>query len=71
VLMELLDMQHLQISKLLSDVEQAERKEEELVASLEQVVMDAQVYRQRLAGIKQQYRDRLEQVTSVLSSVRR
>ena len=49
-------------------MELEENKTEELVASMEQIVMDAGVYREQLARIKHMYGDSLNQVLGFLNS---
>ena len=65
---ELIKEQQNKMRNLVVEVELEENKTEELVASMEQIVMDAGVYREQLARIKHMYGDRLNQVLGFLNS---
>ena len=65
---ELIKEQQNKMRDLVVEVELEENKTEELVASMEQIVMDAGVYREQLARIKHMYGDRLNQVLGFLKS---
>ena len=68
LLKELMKEQQNKMRDLVVEVELEENKTEELVASMEQIVMDAGVYREQLARIKHMYGDRLNQVLGFLNS---
>ena len=68
LLKELMKEQQNNMGDLVVEVELEENKTEELVASMEQIVMDAGVYREQLARIKHMYGARLNQVLGFLKS---
>ena len=68
LLKELMKEQQNKMRDLVVEVELEENKTEELVASMEQIVMDAGVYREQLGRIKHMYGDRLNQVLGFLNS---
>ena len=68
LLKELMKEQQNKMRDLVVEVELEENKTEELVASMEQIVMDAGVYREQLGRIKHMYGVRLNQVLGFLNS---
>ena len=67
LLKELMKEQQNKMRDLVVEVQLEENKTEELVASMEQIVMDAGVYREQLGRIKHMYGDRLNQVLGFLN----
>jgi len=64
---KLFEEQQEKLGNIVGKIEQGEKEEEQIVASMEQILRDAQEYKQRLSGIKKTYSDRLSQVSSFLN----
>ena len=65
---ELIKEQQNKMRNLVVEVELEENMNEELVASMEQIVMDVGVFREKLGRIRHMYGARLNQVLGFLNS---
>jgi len=65
-LRELLADQQRRLAALVPELEEGQRREEELVTKLQAVEQDSQAYEQRLAAMKEQFAARIGQIAEVL-----
>ena len=63
---ELLSMQKQQLSAMLPEVKEGEEKSDQVLESAMRILEEVTTYSEKLSGIKQQYSNRLNQVSSFL-----
>ena len=69
LLNDLIDMQKDQLSKLMPEMGEGEEKSEQTLNSARLVLRDISNYTEKLSGIKQQYCNRLNQISSFLRMI--